>query len=299
MPETFPLVEDVAVAAPVQKDEKKKGRSLKKPVARQEFGGPARAKTSYFLFADDARDQATLEVRAASEKEGTSLKVADVSRLIASRWKGLADEEKKAYNDKAAEEKKKHDEAMTIWKASDDYKEFLQEEANHSKKKADKAALQKVKAAGLPKKPLNAYLLFGTSLELKGLALQARAQAVKEQWQALGQEKQAEWQQKASTLKEEYNQKMEEFKNSDEYETYAKTMEKNKKTKQNKVAKNSGEVSKKRGRLTKVQNADDDAEAEEGPKGKVQKVFDAPEDEEQEEVEEDLEEDREIDDVEI
>ena len=61
---------------------------------------PKRTKSSFMIFSDERRASATETVRAGLA-EGARVNIADVARLIGEMWKGLTEEERKGYSDRA------------------------------------------------------------------------------------------------------------------------------------------------------------------------------------------------------
>lgn len=311
MPESKSPVPAAAVDAP-EAGAKAVKRALKKNVQPHEFGGPSKAKSGFFLFSDAERAGVIEKIKADCAQTGETFKVVLVGKTIGNKWKSLSDEEKKEWNAKGAEAKAEHKKADEEWKKTDQYKEYLKEVAKHKKKRADKKAKEEVDGAGMPKRPLNAYLFFNTeqwkseqpgtiAYEFKaanpGMSMdkKARATAVKAKWDALGEEGQKKYQDMQKEAKEKYETELAAFKESDAYKKYAKTLAKNNKEKSSgdRLAKNAGadeEGSKKRGRKSASSKAGEASGSKRVKKEEgEEKVFDSEDDVEEEEEAEDEE----------
>lgn len=154
------------VAASTSSPSKPAKRALKKNVAPSEFNGPQRPKSGYMLFGDSKRAGVMVEIRKEAEAAGVSFKVVEVGKKISALWKAASEEEKKSFNDKAAELRVAYAEEDKAWKESDSYKAFLKEKAGHQKKRAEGKAKEEVRSAGMPKKAMTSWMYFEIELNL-------------------------------------------------------------------------------------------------------------------------------------
>lgn len=240
--------------ARVLEDTEKTKRSLKKNVMPDEFGGPQKPQSGFMLFSNAERPRVMEKEKADCETKGEKLEVSKVAKKLGEMWKDLPEAQKKEYNDKALKDKEAYVAAEEAWKKTDKYKEFLKEQAKHKKKKADKKAKGAIEEAGMPKKPLAAYLIFGAEIsakvseELKAanpddkMNMKARANAVKAKWDALGEAGQKKYQDQAKAAREKYDIDLAKFKETDAWKDYEKQIDKNKKAKSegDKLAKHGG-----------------------------------------------------------
>ncbi|CCG82288.1 putative Nucleosome binding protein [Taphrina deformans PYCC 5710] len=83
-----------------------KPRTVKRDVtkrAKKDPDAPKRALSSYMLFAQDQRSVV--------QQEHPNIAFGEVGKVLGQKWKALTDSEKKPYEDRAAEEKKKYEKA--------------------------------------------------------------------------------------------------------------------------------------------------------------------------------------------
>jgi upstream-binding transcription factor len=220
-----PAADNVAVV------EKKKKLSLKKNVNPADFGGPSRPPSSFMLYSDEVRDEATTYVKAnlkADEKFAISM----VARRVGEMWKEVSDEKKAEYTTKAQELKAKHDAEQEIWKTTKQYKAYINATALHNKKKANKKAADTAKAGGMPAKPMTGYFLFGNEvrdavraeLEKKGekYSVKTAAPIQKAKWDALGEEGQKKYHDLFAAAKEQYAKDLAAWEETDAGKEYLK-----------------------------------------------------------------------------
>jgi len=166
-----------------------------------------RGPTGYLLFTADARPGVKAEMEAELE-EGAKLKPQLVVTELAARWKGLSDEDKAVWNDKAK--------AAKTPPTSDGEEEAPKKETKkETKKEAKKAKKEEASSSAdepKKKKGMTGYLLFGKEMrpEIKAemeteledgtkLKPQDVVKAIAARWAALDDDEKAEWTVKAKT----------------------------------------------------------------------------------------------------
>lgn len=97
---------------------KGKEKALKKPVRPKEtqHGAPKKPSTSYFIFTSDKRPEIT--------KNYPEKKVTEIAKMLGDEWKGISDEEKKKYQEKATKLKNVYDSEIAKWHDTPKYGEF-------------------------------------------------------------------------------------------------------------------------------------------------------------------------------
>lgn len=256
-----------------------KKRSAKGNVKATEFEGPKKSRSSFFVFADEIRTAVMAELRKKAEDSGNKFKVSEVASEIAKRWKNVPEAEKEKYNSVAKAEKEKYDAEMTVWKASDNFKNFEKAKSDKLKSKKITDAKNELKSAGQPSKPQNGYFQFTQSMGAEISAkiekmsdaekgdrkyVKIRSDLIKEMWEALSQEKKDEWTNKFKSEMVVYNKEMEEFKKSDAYKKYEKDCDKARKAakpmKKRASAGGSGEPSAKKVKTSSVEEEKQEVE---------------------------------------
>lgn len=201
--------------------EKKKKRALGKGVDPSEFNGPKKSKSSYMLFGDDIREEATAIVKAECEKTSTPYKFTMIMKKIGDMWKALEQAKKVVYESKSKELHEKYTAELEMWKTTNDYRQYVKVSAQHKKKQSDKKNVKAAKASGMPKKPMAGYMIFSgelreqirNDLESKGqkFSISAAAAIVKPKWAALGEEGHKKYHDKFAAAKQKYEEDMKEW----------------------------------------------------------------------------------------
>jgi len=102
---------------------------------------PKKAVGAYWLFLNKVREEVTKELK---EKNGGKASLGDIAKATTARWAALSAEDKKEFEDKAAEDKKRH---------AAELKAYLEA--------TDLAGTLRLKYADMiPKRPLTTYFLF-------------------------------------------------------------------------------------------------------------------------------------------
>ncbi|KAJ8654232.1 hypothetical protein O0I10_010054 [Lichtheimia ornata] len=73
---------------------------------RKDPNAPKRGRSAYMFFSQ--------EQRSTIKEENPDASFGDIGRLLGQKWKGLTDEEKKPYNDKAAADKQRYEEEKAM-----------------------------------------------------------------------------------------------------------------------------------------------------------------------------------------
>jgi len=100
---------------------KKKGGKNTKPKRKTKKptdpNGPKKSQTSFFHFSKESRPKL--------QQQYPEHKSTELAKLIGEAWQALSEEEKKAYQEKAKQDKIRYDEEMNKYKETKDYKEFM------------------------------------------------------------------------------------------------------------------------------------------------------------------------------
>jgi hypothetical protein len=75
-------------------------KSVRRSAKRAKPEGPKRAKTAFFFFSDEKRDEV-------KEKLGNP-SIGQLGKALGEAWKSLSDAEKQPYNDMAEDDKKRY-----------------------------------------------------------------------------------------------------------------------------------------------------------------------------------------------
>lgn len=151
---------------------------------------PKRATTAYFYFMADFREQC--------KKDGSVdvKKVAEVTKAASEKWKNLTPSEKKPYDDKAAEDKRRYDKQMSS---------YVPPKGTSGK------VGKKVVDPNKPKRPPSAYLLFLTDFRAQNSGKMSNTDIVKkgaEAWAALTKTDKEKYDGQASSAKSKYEQQV-------------------------------------------------------------------------------------------
>lgn len=246
-------------------DAKKTKRSLKKNVAPAEFNGPSRPPTGFMLYSSANRDAVTAALKAAL-KPDEKFQIKTVASKLGEQWRLLSEADKATFNKQGEELKAKYEVDLEKWKSTNDYKQFVKASALHNKKKADKKAVEKAKADGMPQRPMAGYMRFANAvrdtvrkeLDAKGekFSLQAGAGLTKAKWVALGEEGQKKYHEEYQVAKAKYDEELKAWQESEAGKTFSKTKATNAKRK----AKNSKVPKAKKAKGNDGEAVEDEAE---------------------------------------
>ena len=80
------------------------------PKSQKDPNAPKRPLSTFFLFSQDERPKI--------KKDNPSLSVADIAKMIGERWRGIGEEKKRHYEDRARTEKERYEREITAYKQS-------------------------------------------------------------------------------------------------------------------------------------------------------------------------------------
>uniref|UniRef100_A0A7S1RYL3 HMG box domain-containing protein n=1 Tax=Alexandrium catenella TaxID=2925 RepID=A0A7S1RYL3_ALECA len=171
---------------------------------------PKKAVSAYWLFSSKVREEITKEIK---EKNGGKAGLGDIAKATTARWATFSDEQKKEFEDKAAEDKKRY---------AEEFKAYL--EAN------DPAGTLRTKYAHLiPKKPMTGYFLFLQEPSQKEKAVAALKEAgseathkqvvskLAEMWKAASAEEKAPFEERHKQEQAEFLKKQMEWQATPEF----------------------------------------------------------------------------------
>jgi len=95
-----------------------KNKNNKNDPKPKDINKPKQSASSYLLFCNEVRND--------FKKKHPEKKMGELSKLIASEWNEMKDEDKKKYVEKGKELRKEYNEKLEEYKASDKYQEYLQ-----------------------------------------------------------------------------------------------------------------------------------------------------------------------------
>merc|ERR1719409_1316317 len=130
-----------------------------KKIHASEHGGPAKAKSSYMLYADTVRAKVMADLKA-ELKEGEKFAITAVGKKIGEMWKTVSDEDKKGFAAQAEKEKAEYESKMKAWQLTKEYQEFVRLSANNKQKNEMKEVAKKAKESGMPSRPVAAFFSF-------------------------------------------------------------------------------------------------------------------------------------------
>lgn len=88
--------------------DKKKGKGTKGKRAKKDPNAPKGATNAYMMFSKEQREKL--------KNEGKKVSFGEAGKIIAEKWKSLAEDEKKPYQDAADKDKKRYEKEMDDWK---------------------------------------------------------------------------------------------------------------------------------------------------------------------------------------
>jgi len=209
---------------------KKKGKAKKAPKKpKQPDSMPKRPQSSYFIFSNERRNQL--------KDQYPDKKITELSQLIAAEWKTKTAEEKKVYEDRAAQKKEEYQVTIAQYKKTKEYDEYALklEEWKKQKKEFDrmekmdvdsedeplKVSLpRKPKDEKCPKRPLTSYFLYAkavrekTKQEFPEMAITDIAKEISKKWKVLTEDEKQPFNDEAARLKEQYKADMSEYNGS-------------------------------------------------------------------------------------
>lgn len=200
----------------------------KKAPKPQDFNGPAKPLSAYFLYGNEIRPAVMEKMRA---EKGADFKITMLGSEIASQWKSVDQAKKQELSAKAVELKKEYEIKQKAWKASEDFMKFRKAEAEFKQKKNAKTAKAELAAAGCPKKAQTARFAFQAKVlsevmrELKeagkDLSMVNRSAAVTAKWNALSAEEKKVYEDQAVEARKAYDVAMTAFKQSEQWQSHS------------------------------------------------------------------------------
>lgn len=162
---------------------------------------PKRPLSAYFRF--------LIQERPIISKEYPHLKQTEVTRRVAQKWANSDESVKSQLLDDFRKDQETYRNAIEKYDSqlSDEQKESIQKEQNRIKSKKVKSVLKKKKESlNKPKKPMNAFFLFGDDLrpKYKNSSITEFTRIAKEKWSKLSESDKEEYKTKAAKLLEQY-----------------------------------------------------------------------------------------------
>lgn len=161
---------------------------------------PKKAVSAYWIFSSKVREEVTKEIK---DKNQGKASLGDIAKATTARWAAMSEEDKKEFEDKAAEDKKRY---------AEEFKAYLEA--------SDPAGTLRTKYAHLiPKKPLTAYFLFSqepaqrekATAALKEAGVEASNKQVTaklaEMWKAASAEEKGAYEERHKREQEEFLKK--------------------------------------------------------------------------------------------
>jgi len=207
----------------------------KSNAAPKDLNAPKRPQSSYFLFSNERRPQLQVQYK--------DKKVTDIAKMIAQEWKAMEESQKKPYNEKAVDLKKKYDEDIAAYKKTDNYKEYekrlkqfkqdkkdgeVEASGKGKKGKGGKGGKPppKPKDANAPKRAQSAYFFFSNvrrpklRADNKDLKMTEIAKLTGEEWKNLSSEEKKPYEDQAAVDKERYQKEQEAYTKTDNYKKF-------------------------------------------------------------------------------
>eukprot|EP01029_Cantina_marsupialis_P017095 TRINITY_DN383_c2_g2_i1.p2 TRINITY_DN383_c2_g2~~TRINITY_DN383_c2_g2_i1.p2 ORF type:complete len:367 (-),score=120.77 TRINITY_DN383_c2_g2_i1:259-1359(-) len=169
------------------------------PKSKKKYGGPKRPSTSYFLWCSSVREE--------MKKEHPEMKVTELSKVMGEKWRGMSDEDKIPFVEKA---KTLKDAYLIEKKKYDDEHPAEIEEQETSKKSTKK----RKKDPNAPKKTKSAYIFFSMRcreiLKEEGSVIKGKEilPEIGRRWAALSAEEKKEFEEKSAEDKKRYEEDM-------------------------------------------------------------------------------------------
>lgn len=76
--------------------------------AQKDPNAPKRPLSTFFLFSQDERPKI--------KKDNPSLSVADIAKMIGERWRGIGEDKKRHYEERARQEKERYEREIATYK---------------------------------------------------------------------------------------------------------------------------------------------------------------------------------------
>ena len=193
-------------------------RHIKK-VRAEDFGGPQKPRSGFFIFCDRLRPEILKEQRQASTDAGGKFSVAQVAKILGDKWKNeVTEEEKNKLSAESDQEKANYKVQMEQWMLTEGYQLFKEQVEGRRQQQEAKALKQQMKDAGMPSRPQNAFMQFSKSVatdvcdalrsEDQAVTMLNRATESKKRWDALGEEERRKWSKKYKDDRLRYEEEM-------------------------------------------------------------------------------------------
>jgi len=185
------------------------------PKAPKDVNAPKRNLSAYFIF--------TNERRAALKAQHPDKKLTALTTLMAAEWKSMDADKKKAFQDRAAEQKKKFEAAMVEYKKTESYAQHqlkLSAWKAEAKLTADKKAAKKPKDPNAPKKPPTAYFLFAARIRKEvteanpEMKMTEIAKVIGRKWKETSDAAKKPFQDEANRMKQAHKERVAEYQQS-------------------------------------------------------------------------------------
>lgn len=182
----------------------------------EDFGGPKRPQSSYFLWMGANRDKICADLGTKS--------VGEVGKEAGARWKAVDSATQKKYEEKAAKAKAEYEKKMAAFEKTDTHREWKAAQKAAKEEKAESAekggkAKKREREEGEPKRPQSAYFLWMNTVGREDIkkaspdsSVSEMAKQCGEAWRKMTETEKKPWDNKAAKAKAEYQKTMEEFK---------------------------------------------------------------------------------------
>jgi len=188
---------------------------------KKDPNAPKRAMSAYLLYTQEQRPF----VKADMEKSGEKVKVTEIMKALAAKWKALTEREKEPYEKKAKAEKERYEIEMKSYRPAESSSEDSSDSDSKGKKRRGgrNAGTKKKpkKDPNAPKRPMTAYLIYSNEnreklkQELKKSNPEAKVTEVvkilAERWKNESEEVKKKYQNKAAIEKEKYTVELEAY----------------------------------------------------------------------------------------
>ena len=134
----------------------------------EDFGGPKKYRSAFFIFSDTKRDAIVNELKAKAEASGEKFNVAQVATTLGEMWKAISAEEKKPLEEQSAAEKAAWQPKHDAWIQTEEYAKFKQLQKDAVADKKGRKAKTAAKKSGMPKKPASLFMYINGSAEVQG-----------------------------------------------------------------------------------------------------------------------------------
>lgn len=178
----------------------------------EDFGGPKRPMSAYFLWMNENREKIQADL-------GTK-NVGEVGKEAGERWKKVTAADRKKYEDKAEKAKADYEKTMAVFQKSSKFAEWKAAQSDAKEAKGEKVAGKKrEREEGEPKRPQSAYFLWLNTVgreDLKKSSPDAKVTEIAkmggETWGKMETKEKKPWEDKAEKLKAQYQKDVAEFK---------------------------------------------------------------------------------------